>query len=351
VKRVLISLADRSASNYVRAIFSEGFSDIELKGLTDERLKGLIRSIGDYREISSVGLVESLFRIPSFLRLYRRLVEELGRTDVLILCDAPALNLRLLKEARKRGVKRIIYFISPQVWAWKPQRARLIGELVDHLVVILPFEKEIYRDYPVKVHYLGHPLVDLARPPGKLKSRGKLLSLLPGSRRGEVKRHVGLLRPVARELRREYRLLSPTFPEFEDELRRDLGVETLSYEGAAYDCFSLSVASLVASGTASLEAGLLGNPHLVFYRVNPITYAIGKRLVKVPFVSLVNLLLGREVVPEVIQKSPDELLRTFYGLLERRDSISENLEELREILGGSGVVPRLRDLFRELIYY
>jgi len=351
VKRVLISLADRSASNYIRAIFGTDFRDVEIRGLTDEKLKGIIKSIGSYGEISSVGLVESLFKIPAFLKIYGKLLKELERTDVLILCDAPALNLRLLKEAKKRGVKRIIYFISPQVWAWKPERARLIGELADHLIVILPFEREIYKNYPVKVHYLGHPLVDLAKPPGKLGKEKNIISLLPGSRRGEVRRHSNFLKPVVRELREKYRLITPTFREFEEELRKVLGVETLSYEGASYDCFYTSEASLVASGTASLEAGLLLNPHVVFYRVNPVTYIIGRKLVKVPFVSLVNLLLGREVVPEVIQRSPEEVLRSFYELLEKRDRVTEELRELKHILGEEGVVPKLRELFKELIYY
>ena len=122
MKKVFISLADRSASNYIYEIFKEGFEDFEIAGLTDERLESVgIRSVGRYDEISAVGITEAVKIIPKFLKLYGKILSEVKRADVLILCDAPALNLKLLKDAKKIGVKKIVYFISPQVWAWKPK--------------------------------------------------------------------------------------------------------------------------------------------------------------------------------------------------------------------------------------
>ncbi len=355
MKKVFISLADRSASNYIYEIFKEGFEYFEISGLTDERLESVgIKSVGRYSEISTVGLTEALKVIPRFLRLYRKILSELKKADLLILCDAPALNLRLLKDARKLGVKKIIYFISPQVWAWKPKRAEVIGSLADHLIVILPFEREIYKSFPVKVHYEGHPLVDLVKPSRTkeefLKSFSKSpLPILLGSREGEVKRHLKLFGKIIQELKEDYEPVSPTFKAYERKVKNILGIKTLSYYGASYDCFYYSEFSLIASGTASLEAGIAQNPHMVYYKVSPLTYFLGKKLVKVPFVSLVNLLLGRKVVPELLQPEPQEILKAFEEAYERKDRIGDDLGELKEILGREGVIGRLKNLFMDLL--
>ena len=356
MKRVFISLADKSASNYIYEIFKKGFEHLEIYGLTDEKLENIgIRSVARYSEISTVGLVEALNKIPKFLKIYRRILNKLKSIDTLILCDAPALNLRLLKEARKIGVKKIIYFISPQVWAWKPKRAELIGNFADHLIVILPFEKKIYRRFPnLRVHYLGHPLVDLVKPVKTEKEflknfRGKPLPILFGSRIGEIRRHVKLFRDLVHYFKKDFEPVTPTFVEFEEFIKEDLKIKTLVYDKASYDCFFYSDVSIIASGTASLEAALARNPHLVYYNVNPLTYIVAKRLVKVPYISLVNILLKKEVVPELIQKESREILNKFYEIYENKEKIGKDLELLRYILGEEGVIIRLRELFRELI--
>ncbi|WP_461831929.1 glycosyltransferase family protein [Aquifex sp.] len=356
MKRVFISLADRSASNYVYNIFKKGFEDYEISGLTDKRLEQIgIKSVGRYEEISAVGFTEAITKIPKFLKLYGRILKEVQKSDTLILCDAPALNLRLLKDAKKMGVKNIIYFISPQVWAWKPKRARVIGELSNHLIVILPFEKKIYRDFKsLRVHYVGHPLVDIVKPRKEKEEflrnfRKNPLPLLLGSRETEIKRHTKLFKNKLEGLKEDFEIVSPTFPEHESFIKKELGIKTITYEGASYDCFHYSEASIIASGTASLEAGLSLNPHVVYYRVSSLTYLIGKFLVNVPFVSLVNILLKREVVPEVIQKDGDEILRKFESLYERREKVRESLYMLKYILGEKGVIARLRELFRDII--
>ena len=355
MKKVLVSLADRSASNYIYEIFKEGFDNYELVGLTDNRLENIgIKSIGRYEEISTVGITEAVKVIPKFFRIYRKIIEELKTTDVLILCDAPALNLKVLKDARKLGVKKIIYFISPQVWAWKPERAEVIGNLVDYLIVILPFEREIYKNFPVKVYYEGHPLVDLVKP---LKTYREFLSdfkknplpILFGSRKGEVKRHIKLFKKIINELKENYEPVSPTFQTYEKEIKESLEIKTLSYYKASYDCFYYSQFSFIASGTASLEAGIAQNPHIVYYKVNPITYFIGKRLVKVPFISLVNILLGREVVPEILQPDPRDILKVFEKTYKNKEKIKEELYDLKKILGESGVIKKLKNLFYDLI--
>jgi len=355
MKRVFISLAERSASNYIYEIFKEGFEDYELVGLTDECLERIgVKSVGKYEEISVIGLTEALRVVPKFLRLYKKMLEEIKSADALILCDAPALNLKLLKDAKRLGLKRIIYFISPQVWAWKPHRAKVIGNLADHLIVILPFEREIYRNFPVKVHYEGHPLIDLVKP---VKTKEEFLKdfkkpplpILLGSRESEIKKHIKLFKDTIADFQKSYEPVAPTFNTYEKEIRENLGIRTLTYEKASYDCFYYSEFSIIAVGTASLEAGIAQNPHVVYYKVSPLTYFIGKRLVKVPFVSLVNILLGKRVIPELLQPQAKEILKTFEEAYESREKIREELAELREVLGREGVIDRLRNLFGDLL--
>ncbi len=364
--RVFLSLGDVSAVNYLYEILKGGFGDIDLVGITDERLESLgVESVGRVSDLSVVGLTEVVPRLLRIRRIFRRSVEELRRCDVLIACDAPGFNLRLIREARKAGVRKVIYFISPQVWAWKPGRARTIAEFCDHLIVILPFEVEIYRRFrDLRVHYVGHPLVDMVRPGVKeeefrrrLDLKGRFVNLMPGSRWSEIKKHVPLLREVVKRLG-GLGFVLPTFPEFEPFLKESfssLPVRVITERDVplpAYSSMFYSEISLIASGTSSLEASLAGNPHVVFYKVSPLTYLLGRLLVRVPFISLPNIVLGREVVPELINEGPERLaeeaerLLTGEGIRERQ---REAFRTLRERLGGEGVLGRLRDLFRRLI--
>ena len=364
--RIFISIGDISAANYIYEVFREGFEGLKLVGITDERLESIgIESAGRISDLSVVGIAEVIPRLPKIRKIYRRALEELKRCDVLIACDAPGFNLRLIKDARRIGVRRVIYFISPQVWAWKPGRAKTIAKLCDHVVVILPFEVDIYRKFEgVKVHYVGHPLVDLVRPGvseeefrRRLDLRGKIVNLMPGSRWGEIKRHASVLKEVVKKLE-GFEFVLPTFPEFEAYLKEQLGslpirvITERSLPLPAYSSMFYSELSVIASGTSSLEAALALNPHIVFYKVSPITYVLGRLLVKVPFVSLPNLVLRRGVVPEFINEKPDRIARKVHELLlspEEREEQREAFKRLREKLGREGVVDKLRKLFSELI--
>jgi len=364
--RAFLSVGDVSAANYIYEIFREGFEGVEFVGVTDDRLEGIgVKSVGRILDLSAVGITEVIPKIPRIRRIYGRALEELRRCDVLIACDAPGFNLRLIEDARRLGVRKVIYFISPQVWAWKPGRAERIGRLCDHLVVILPFEVEIYRRFRnLKVHYLGHPLVDMVRPGlseeefrNRLSLRGDLINLMPGSRWGEVRRHAPLLRYLVERLN-GLEFVLPTFPEFEGFLKetfRSLPVRVITQKDVplpAYSSMYYSKLSLIASGTSSLEASLAMNPHVVFYQVSPLTYLIGKLLVKVPFVSLPNLILGRRVVPEFINENPERIYGKVVELLqseEMREEQRRGFRNLRELLGREGVVERLRELFLKLL--
>ncbi|MEM4869967.1 MAG: lipid-A-disaccharide synthase [Desulfurococcaceae archaeon] len=363
--RVFVSLGERSASNYVYEIFKD-FGGVEFIGITDERLESLgFKSVARIEELSVVGIVEALPKIPKVYRLWRQIEALLPEVDVLLLCDAPAFNLPLLKRAKGK-VRKIIYFISPQVWAWKEGRARLISELVDHLVVILPFEVDFYRKYArdgFRVHFVGHPLVDLAKPSLSKEAMRSFLgfedyvALLPGSRWSEIKRHVPYLKEVLRCLRVEKPMVVPTFEAFRDFLEREFAgfpirvITNRDLDRASYNTMAYADFTLLASGTAELEASLLDSPHVVFYRVSPITYLLGRLLVKVKNIALTNLILQRDVVPEMVQKSPEALCRFFSELKEDwKESQRLEFKRLRQVLGEEGAVQRLRELFFKLFY-
>ncbi len=367
--KVFVSLAEISASNYVYHVFKD-IKGVELYGITDKKLDSIgFKSVAPIEDLSVVGIVEALPKVPYVLRLYRKLEDLLPRMDAVILCDAPAFNLPLLKRIKGK-VKKVIYFISPQVWAWKSQRANLISSLVDHLIVLFPFELEFYKAYikeGFNVHYVGHPIVDIAKPTlsreevAKTLGSENFLGLLPGSRWSEIKRHAPYLRKVYERIYQEHGLSGAlptfeTFREFLEEVFYGLPVGLITERSSptpSYDVMSYSMASLIASGTADLEASLLLNPHVVFYRVNPITYLIGKRLAKVKNIALTNLVLQKNAVPEVIQKGWKELyLHSKKLFLEEdvRHAMVEDFKRLRGILGGHGVIDKLRDLFLTLLY-
>ncbi len=351
-KRVFLSVGDFSASNYLYHIF-KGQREFELYGITDDRLESIgVKSVGRIEEISATGLIEVLSSLKKIREVFKRSLEKIRECDSVILCDAPGFNLRLLKRIKK---KKVIYFISPQVWVWGKGRAELIAQRCKHLVVILPFEEKIYKAYEgknFKVHYLGHPLVDLAKPKLRREEffKGKFLGIFAGSRWSEVKVMGPYLLKVFEEFSEEFYAILPTFPAFYGFLKEKFkGVKAKVLLNYSYETMAYSEASLITSGTASLEAGLLKNPHLVLYRVNPITYLIAKTLIRPKFLSLVNILLKEEVVPEVIQRAPEVAKRKLIKVLEERERIKRKLENLREILGGEGVINRLRQLFFEII--
>ncbi len=340
----------------------------EIYGITDHRLESIgFRSAGKIEDISVTGFIEVFPRLLKIKQTFNSAVEKLERCDVLIACDAPGFNIPLIKKARTLGVRKVVYFISPQVWAWKRGRAKTIARYCDHIIVILPFEVEIYRSLGARsVHYEGHPLIDLAKAktrPVELKERlsgGKeLLALLPGSRWSELKKHLPYLREVLRILERDdLTAVVPTFKRFRrtvEEHLKGLEVRVVTedqMEKPAYEVMNTALCGLIASGTASLEAGLLKLPHLVFYRVNPITYWLARAVLNVNSINLPNILLGERVVGELINESPRKTASLLLSLIEDerlREHQKEKFGMLREILGGEGVIKRLRALFLELL--
>lgn len=280
-----------------------------------------------YRETAFMGFAEvarNLRTILGLLDLARKDLESYA-PDVLLLIDYPGFNLRMARYAHDRGI-RVVYYISPQVWAWKENRVRQIRQSVDLMLCILPFEKEWYAQRGVQVHYVGHPLADQCRP---LESEqvgatrqalgipsGPCVALLPGSRLQEIRKHGSLMLqslaklsgggavssgvPLSAVLAMAPGVDRSVYLPLEEEART-LGLNLHCLVGKTRELLGCADAALVASGTATLEAALMGCPMVAVYRVHPLSYFIGKALVKVRYVSLVNLILGREAVPERLQ--------------------------------------------------
>lgn len=314
-------------------------------------------------EVAVVGIAEVVRELPRIRRVFRKLLRaaETRRPSLAVLVDFPDFNLRLARCLRRRGIP-VLYYVSPQVWAWRRRRVRTIARLVDRMLVLFPFEVDVYRGRDLHVDHVGHPLVDDVPELESAWERQDgvperpVLALLPGSRNSEVRR---ILPPMLRaaaalvgpaDRAGQVRLiLAPTVdPDLARRLidRGPLVADALNVVRAdRFAAIAGSHLAFCASGTATLEVGLLGTPMVVVYRVSPLTYAIGRLLVDLPFVSLVNLVLGRQVVPELLQAEADaeRMAGAASRLLGRRsriDAMRGALNGLRPALGESGASER-----------
>jgi lipid-A-disaccharide synthase len=262
------------------------------------------------RDLAIVGL----FNVVRHLRMYRRVFASLmerirvERPDAVLLVDYPDFNLRVARRAREMGLK-VIYFISPQVWAWRKSRVHDIARWVDHMIVILPFEEDFYRQHGVPVTYVGHPIVDQIVGVGrKERTGGPLrLAMLPGSRRSEVDDLLPAMLDAVRILRAERQLepfvvQAPTIDYGHlEEIVRKSGENVPILPRDRGEGIAAADVAISSSGTATLEAAALGTPVVVMYRLGRLTYLLARRLVRLPYFSLVNIIAGREVVPELMQ--------------------------------------------------
>jgi lipid-A-disaccharide synthase len=313
--------------------------------------------------LGAMGFVEPVLRLPEHWRLYRKLRREFraGRYDLLITIDYPGFHLRLAEAAKAAGVP-VLHYIAPQLWAWHPERALRWSRAVDRLAVILPFEPEFFRASGIDSSYVGHPLVDSAAPPDRAAARAQLgiapsarvLALFPGSRRSEIARLWMPYRDAARQLLAEGRadvvvVAGTAWGRYPGDTGMTVVRDQPSTVLAAAD------AVLAKSGTTTLEAAIADVPMVVAYRVHPITYRLAQRLVTVRWVSLVNLIARREVVPEMVQQQvvPADLVRRIGPLLdpssEEARAQRAGFDEVRAQLGGAGASRRVAQLAAELL--
>lgn len=305
-----------------------------------------------YRDLAFMGFLEVAMNLKTILNNIKFCKEDIGshRPDVLILVDYPGFNLRIAKFAKELGI-RIVYYISPQLWAWKEGRVEIIKKYVDEMMVILPFEKDFYNKHGVHSHFVGHPLLDAIsgledietdyfKADNNLNEK-EIIALLPGSRKQEVEKMLEIMLSV-RPYFKEYQFViagAPGLPKDFYEKYTDDNVHFVSNK--TYDLLRCSKAALVTSGTATLETALLNVPEVVCYRGSKISYAIARRLVKnIKYISLVNLIMDREVVKELIQNelNTNNLVSELKKILEteRRFDVFKDYKLLREKLGGKG---------------
>ena len=311
-----------------------------------------------YRDLAFMGFIEVVKNLPTILRNLKFCKEDIlqFRPDVLILIDYPGFNLRIAKWAKEQGLK-VIYYISPQVWAWKENRVKGIKKHVDKMLVILPFEKEFYQKWDYKVEYIGHPLVQvvddfLQQPSTEIKTNKNSLAketqavvaLLPGSRQQELLVKLPIMLQASKRFP-QYRFViaqAPSLPlAFYETLTRDYENVEIAFSGQTYALLKTATAALVTSGTATLETALFGVPQVVCYKGSNISYQIAKRLIKIKYISLVNLIMDKPIVKELIQHelTAENLSRELEEILhkpERIGQIKADYADLKALLQQGG---------------
>lgn len=309
-----------------------------------------------YKDLAFMGFLEVIQNLRTILKNIKFCKEDIKnyQPDTLILIDYPGFNLRIAQYAKSIGI-RVVYYISPQLWAWKEGRVETIRKYVDEMLVILPFEKDFYKKYSIDAHFVGHPLLDAIsnlqdldqekfKKENHLDSR-EIIALLPGSRKQEVKKMLGIMLSIV-PFFKDYQFViagAPSLPkEFYDEF---LTPDIHFISNKTYDLLRCSKAALVTSGTATLETALLKVPEVVCYRGSWISYQIAKRLVKhIKYISLVNLIMNKGVVKELIQNdlNTQNLKIELQKILDtnQREIILQEYEKLHLLLGGSGASDR-----------
>jgi lipid-A-disaccharide synthase len=307
-----------------------------------------------YKELAFMGFTEVIRNLPTILNNLKFCKKDIlsFRPDVLVLIDYPGFNLRIAKWAKEQGLK-IVYYISPQVWAWKEGRVKSIRENVDRMLVILPFEKSFYNKWNYKVEYVGHPLVHVIEESQKnstpfvtdnkqVNSQKPIIAILPGSRKQEILKKLPIMLEASKNFVEQYRFVLAKAPgnedAFYDAITQQAGVETTR---DTYGLLKNARAALVTSGTATLETALFGVPEIVCYKGSSISYQIAKRLIKIKYISLVNLIMEREVVKELIQDelTPENLVTELNKILYDENKIAQiknDYRELKDVLTKAG---------------
>ena len=342
-------------------------------GVGGEKLRAAgVDIIAESSEMAVVGLTEVLSKIGFILKVRRKLKRSLEeeRPDLVILIDYPDFNLRLAKAAHQSGIK-VFYYISPQIWAWRKKRIYQIARYVDRMAVILPFEPAVYENVDLDVTFVGHPLLDVVRQrysrDDALKEFGlangttMTVGILPGSRRNEIVSLLPDMLEAACILKNRLSSVQFILPladtldyTFVADIVGRYPVEVRIIRNNVYDVIAVSDIAVVASGTATLETALIGTPMIVVYKVSQISYYLGKLLIGVDNIALVNIIAGRRIVPELIQHevTPEGMAREIYGILSdkaRLKSIRQELRSIKDRLGTSGAAARTAQLAYELL--
>ena len=361
----MISCGEPSGDLYAGALAVEirrREPDAAIFGLGGQRLMaGGGELLADYRGLSVTGLVEALRVLPKSLTALNRLVDAARseRPQVLVAIDFPDFNFRLAGAVKRLGIP-VVYYISPQLWAWRGSRMRVIQRIADRMLVIFPFEEQLYRDAGVPVQFVGHPLADLARAQEPkdafvrelgLNPAGPVVALLPGSRPNEVERLLPMMRDAAKLISTQVpgaQFVVARAPSLDDHLFSQVTWDSVAPAvvlARTDDVLAISDAVITASGPATVQAALHGRPMVVVYRLSPLSYRLGRRFVRVDNVAMVNLIAGRRIVPELIQDdcTPQNIAGETVSLLIdplRAATMRASLAEVRAKLGAPGASGR-----------
>lgn len=370
--QILISAGEASGDMYAARLATalQARADVHLFGMGGTRMRDAgVEIVADSSEVSVVGIVEIAKKYPALKRVWNRLIGAAvqRKPRYAILTDFPGFHLRMARALKKQGIQSI-YFVCPQFWAWRPWRANLVRRRFVRGLCIFPFEEKWYRSRGVKADFIGHPLVgnvfakqaraEFAAANG-LDASKPIIALLPGSRSGEIAHHMPTLMQACALIQNErpaqfVLALAPGSKraQIAQYLSPEVGIHLV--EDATYDALGAADVSIVSSGTATVEAALMNAPMIVVYRLSAVTAGIARLLVRTPMFAMVNLIAGRQVVPELVQKdfTPERVLREVNRLLdfpEARTEMFQGLAEVRAKLGPPGAIDRAADLIAEML--
>ncbi len=372
-RRVMIIAGETSGDNHGARLVREMSAkspDLTFCGIGGQKMKEAgVDILVEAGRLSVVGITEVFSRLPVVISEAFRVKKEMlrHRPDLLILIDFPDFNLHMAKFAKKNSVP-VLYYISPQLWAWRRGRIRKIRRFVDHMAVILPFEEDFYRTHEIAATFVGHPLLDhYAQEAGELKSPADeeriTVGLLPGSRYIEIRRNLPVMLAAANRLGNQIRgigfvvSMAPGIDRqwLEDFVRpyRDI-LDIELKPGAIEEVLKVCTLVVAASGTVTLEAAIFGVPMVIMYQISPISYMLGRMLVNVDHIGLANIIAGERVVPELIQKeaNPASIARTVSHLLSDPDVLDvlrRRLLSVRAMLGPEGASEKTADIALSMI--
>jgi lipid-A-disaccharide synthase len=346
---------------------------LEFFGVGGDRMRAAgCDTVVDAKDLSVVGITEILSHLPKIYGLYKHLIAEADRRkpDLAIVIDSPAFNWRVARQMKKRGIPTV-YYVAPQFWAWRQGRVRLLRDYIDKALVIFPFEEKFYRDRGVDATFVGHPLADLPQPTITREEYARQfglnpakpwITLMPGSRRKEIRMNLPAIVDARLLLGDEYEYLLPIAPTIDPEFlydvihtdsedpdarRRRGELPNIKVVPDALPALYHSRAGIIASGTATVEAAMMNLPFVMVYRVSPLTYMLGKPRIKVPRFAMVNLIAEKEVVPELVQH--DFTAKNIVARLNQilvdspaRARMLDGLAEVRARLRGSASSARQR---------
>jgi lipid-A-disaccharide synthase len=325
---------------------------LEFFGVGGDRMRAVgCDTVVDAKDLAVVGISEIVSHLPTIYGLFRKLIAEADRRrpSLAIVIDSPAFNWRVARQMRKRGVP-VVYYVCPQFWAWRQGRVRLLRKYINKALVIFPFEEKFYRDRGVDATFVGHPLADLSPPATdreayaatyQLDVAKPWVTIMPGSRMKEVRMNLPTILDSASKLGSEYEFLLPVAPTLDRGFLQSLigSDRSIRLVTDALPALAQSRVGIIASGTATVEAAMMGTPFVMVYRVSPLTYFLGRPRVKVAYFAMVNLIAGKEVVPELVQHdfTAENVIPRLSQILpdgQARNQMIEGLAAVKTLLRG-----------------